>query len=122
MAPTTLAGMKTTSSPYGRDIKTMGAPLKMCELIAQVESASYVSRRSLHSPAEIRKAKKAIRRAFETQLNEQGFAMVELLATCPTNWDMTPVDAVRWLEKNMLPVYPLGDYRSVAGKGPMRGV
>jgi 2-oxoglutarate ferredoxin oxidoreductase subunit beta len=122
MAPTTLAGMKTTSSPYGRDVKTMGAPLKMCELLAQVDGASFISRRSLHSPDEIRKAKKAIRRAFETQINGQGFALVELLSTCPTNWDMRPADAVRWLEKFMLPVYPLGDFKSMASQGPMRGV
>jgi 2-oxoglutarate ferredoxin oxidoreductase subunit beta len=122
MAPTTLAGMKTTSSPYGRDVKLAGAPIKMSELIAQMDGVSFVSRRSLHSPTEIRKAKKAIRRAFEMQLNGQGFSMVELLASCPTNWDMKPVEALRWIETRMIPVYPLGDFKSVAPKTSVRGV
>jgi 2-oxoglutarate/2-oxoacid ferredoxin oxidoreductase subunit beta len=122
MAPTTLVGMKTTSSPYGRDVKMMGSPLKMSELIAQIDGVAFVSRRSLHSPAEVRKAKKAIKRAFETQLNGQGFSMVELLASCPTNWDMKPVDALRWIETRMVPVFPLGDFKNVPSKSVVRGV
>lgn len=122
MAPTTLVGMKTTSSPYGRDVKMMGAPLRMSELIAQIDGAAFVSRRSLHSPAEIRKARKAIKRAFETQLNGQGFSMVELLASCPTNWDMKPVEALRWIETRMVPVFPLGDFKNVASGNVGRGV
>ena len=122
MAPTSLVGMKTTSSPYGRDVKAMGAPLHMSELIAQVEGAAFVSRRSLHSPAEIRKAKKAIRRAFEVQLNGQGFSMVELLSSCPTNWDMKPVEALRWIETRMVPVFPLGDLKNVTPKSGLKGI
>lgn len=122
MAPTTLVGMKTTSSPYGRDVKMMGAPLRMSELIAQIDGAAFVSRRSLHSPAEIRKARKAIKRAFEMQLNGQGFSMVELLASCPTNWDMKPVEALRWIETRMVPVFPLGDFKNVASGNVGRGV
>jgi 2-oxoglutarate ferredoxin oxidoreductase subunit beta len=122
MAPTTLPGMKTTSSPYGRDVKTMGSPIRMSEQIALLDGAAFVSRRSLHSPAEIRKAQKAIRRAFETQLNGQGFAMVELLASCPTNWDMKPVEALRWLETRMVPYYPLGDFKNVATKNSVKGI
>jgi 2-oxoglutarate ferredoxin oxidoreductase subunit beta len=122
MAPTTLPGMKTTSSPYGRDVKTMGTPLRMSELIAQLDGAAFVSRRSLHSPAEIRKAQRAVRRAFEMQLNGRGFAMVELLASCPTNWDMKPVEAIRWIEQRMVPYYPLGDFKSVTTKNSVRGV
>jgi 2-oxoglutarate/2-oxoacid ferredoxin oxidoreductase subunit beta len=122
MAPTTLPGMKTTSSPYGRDIKTMGSPIRMSEQIALLDGAAFVSRRSLHSPAEIRKAQKAIRRAFETQLNGLGFAMVELLASCPTNWDMKPVEALRWIETDMVPYYPLGDLKSVATKNSVKGI
>ena len=122
MAPTSLVGMKTTSSPFGRDLKTMGAPLHMSELIAQVAGATFVSRRSLHSPAEIRKAKKAIRRAFEVQLNGQGFSMVELLSSCPTNWDMKPVEALRWIETHMVPVFPLGDLKSITPKNGLRGI
>ncbi|MCL5998507.1 MAG: thiamine pyrophosphate-dependent enzyme [Chloroflexi bacterium] len=122
MAPTTLVGMKTTSSPYGRDLKMSGAPLKMSELIAQIDGVAFVSRRSLHSPAEIRKAKKAIRRAFEMQLNGQGFSMVELLSSCPTNWDMKPVEALRWIETRMVPVFPLGDFKNSVPKNSVRGV
>lgn len=122
MAPTSLAGMKTTSSPFGRDIKTMGSPLRMSEQIALLDGAAFVSRRSLHSPAEIRKAQRAIRRAFEVQLNGQGFAMVELLASCPTNWDMKPVEALRWIESRMVPVFPLGDLKNAPAQGGVRGV
>ena len=122
MAPTTLPGMKTTSSPYGRDVKTMGSPIRMSEQIALLDGAAFVSRRSLHSPAEIRKAQKAIRRAFETQINGQGFAMVELLASCPTNWDMKPVEALRWLETHMVPYYPLGDFKNVGTKNSVKGI
>ncbi|HEX9372955.1 MAG TPA: thiamine pyrophosphate-dependent enzyme [Roseiflexaceae bacterium] len=113
MAPTTLPGMKTTSSPAGRDPQLMGHPLKICELIAQVEGAAYVVRRSLHSPPEIRRAKKAIRQAFENQVDGVGFSLVELLSSCPTNWDMPPAEALRWIEAEMVPVYPLGDFKNV---------
>lgn len=111
MAPTTLPGQKTTSSPGGRDVEQMGFPLKMSELLSKMDGAGYVVRRSLHDPANIRKAKKAIRMAFETQQRGLGFAMVELLSTCPTNWGITPLDALKWLEEHMIPVYPLGDYK-----------
>src|SRR5512141_1511840 len=90
MAPTTLPGMKTTSSPSGRDVETTGFPIRMCELLAQMEGATYLARRSLHDPKNIRLAKKAIRLAFETQARGLGFSMVELLSTCPTNWNLTP--------------------------------
>jgi len=111
MAPTTLPGMKTTSSPLGRDTRTMGHPMKMCELLSQLDGAAFIARRSLHNPAEIRKAKKAIVEAFKTQMEGRGFSMVELLASCPTNWDMKPVDALKWIETHMVPIYPLGDYK-----------
>jgi len=117
MAPTSIPGMKTTSSPYGRDVRTMGHPIKMCELLAQTDGAAYIARRSLHNPAEIRKAKKAIGQAFRTQMDGLGFAMVELLASCPTNWDMKPVDALKWIETNMLPVFPLGDFKVTTDDG-----
>jgi len=111
MAPTTLPGMKTTSSPNGRDVENMGYPILASEMLATQEGASYIVRRSLHNAKNIRKAKKAIRTAFETQVRGLGFSMVELLSTCPTNWHMSPVEASDWLEKNMLPYYPLGDYK-----------
>jgi len=111
MAPTTLPGQKTTSSPNGRDVEMQGYPLKMCEMIATLDGAGYVVRRSLHDPKNIRQAKKAIRTAFETQVRGLGFSMVELLSTCPTNWGITPLESLKWLEEHMLPVFPLGDYK-----------
>jgi len=111
MAPTTLPGMKTTSSPKGRDVEMAGYPILASELLSTQQGASYIARRSLHDPKNIRLAKKAIRLAFETQVRGLGFSMVELLSTCPTNWRMTPANAVKWLEENMIPYYPIGDYK-----------
>ena len=111
MAPTTLPGQKTTSSPQGRDVETMGYPIRASEMIATLEGASYVVRRSLHDPKNPRMAKKAIRTAFETQVRGLGFSMVELLSVCPTNWGMTPEDSLQWIEDRMVPYYPIGDYK-----------
>jgi len=111
MAPTTLPGQKTTSSPNGRDVEQMGFPLHMSEVLAKMEGSGYIVRRSLHDPKNIRLAKKAIRMAFETQMRGLGFSMVELLSTCPTNWGMTPVEALGWLEEHMIPVYSLEDFK-----------
>jgi 2-oxoglutarate ferredoxin oxidoreductase subunit beta len=111
MAPTTLPGQKTTSSPLGRDIQRTGYPIRMSELLATLDGAAYVVRRSLHDPANIRKAKKAIMTALKVQINGLGFSMVELLSSCPTNWEMTPENALKWIETEMIPVYPLGDYK-----------
>ena len=111
MAPTTLPGQKTTSSPYGRDVETMGMPLKMSELLANLPGSAYVVRRSLHNVKEINRAKKAIRRAFQVQLAGLGFSMVELLSNCPTNWGLPPVESLKWIEEHMLPYYPVGDYK-----------
>jgi 2-oxoglutarate ferredoxin oxidoreductase subunit beta len=111
MAPTSLPGQKTTSSPNGRDVEMQGYPLKMSEMIATMDGAGYVVRRSLHDPKNIRQAKKALRLAFETQIHGLGFSMVELLSTCPTNWGITPLESLKWVEEHMLPVFPLGDYK-----------
>ena len=111
MAPTTLPGQKTTSSPLGRDVEQTGFPLRMAEILAGLDGAGYVVRRSLHDPKNIRLAKKAIRMAFEVQQRNFGFALVELLSTCPTNWGLDPLDALKWLEDHMLPVYPIGDFK-----------
>lgn len=111
MAPTTLPGMKTTSSPYGRDVELAGFPLKMSEILAEVEGAGYIARRSLHDAAHVRRAKKAVRLAFEAQERGLGFAMVELLSSCPTNWKMSPQEALDFVGEKMVPVYPLGDYK-----------
>jgi 2-oxoglutarate ferredoxin oxidoreductase subunit beta len=111
MAPTTLPGQKTTSSPNGRDVETQGFPIKMAEVLAKMEGSGYIVRRSLHDPKNIRLAKKAIRMAFETQRRGLGFSMVELLSTCPTNWGMSPMDAMTWVAEHMVPVYPLEDFK-----------
>lgn len=111
MAPTTLPGQKTTSSPSGRDVEQMGFPIRMSEILATLDGAGYVVRRSLHDPKNIRLAKKAIRLAFEAQERGLGFSMVELLSTCPTNWGMTPLAALNWVEEHMVPVYPLDDFK-----------
>ncbi len=111
MAPTTLPGQMTKSSPSGRDVEVMGFPMKMAELIGGLDGTSYVVRRSLHNVKEINKAKKAIRTAFKVQLEGLGFSMVELLSSCPTNWGLTPPEALKWVEDNMVPYYPLGDYK-----------
>jgi len=111
MAPTTLPGQRTSSSPGGRDVEQMGFPLHMSEILAKMDGAGYVVRRSLHDPKNIRLAKKAIRTAFEAQKRGMGFSMVELLSTCPTNWGVAPVEALGWLEEHMIPVYPLDDFK-----------
>jgi len=111
MAPTTLPGMKTTSCPLGRDVETMGFPIRMAEILSQMDGSGYVVRRSLDKPANIRKAKKAIRTAFEVQERGLGFALVELLSTCPTNWKLTPQEAMTFVAETMIPVYPLGDFK-----------
>jgi len=111
MAPTTLPGMVTTSSPIGRDIESMGFPIRMAEILSNMDGAGYIVRRSLHDATNIRKAKKAIRLAFETQERGLGFSMVELLSSCPTNWKVTPNEALTFIEQNMIPTFPLGDYK-----------
>jgi 2-oxoglutarate/2-oxoacid ferredoxin oxidoreductase subunit beta len=111
MAPTTLPGQKTTSSPYGRDVELTGYPMQVSELLATLNGAGYVVRRSLHDAKHIRQAKKAVRLAFETQVRGLGFSMVELLSTCPTNWGMDAEKALEWLEEHMIPAFPLGDYK-----------
>lgn len=111
MAPTTLPGMKTSSSPLGRDVEQTGLPIRMAEILAVLDGVSYSVRRSLHDPKNIRLSKKAIRTAFEAQQRGLGFAMVELLSTCPTNWGITPLEALCFVEERMVPAFPLGDYK-----------
>jgi 2-oxoglutarate ferredoxin oxidoreductase subunit beta len=111
MAPTSLPGQKTTSSPNGRDVEMAGFPIKMSEILATMEGSGYIVRRSLHDPKNIRLAKKAIRTALETQRAGLGFSMVELLSTCPTNWGLSPLQALKFIEEKMIPVYPLDDFK-----------
>lgn len=111
MAPTTLPGQKTSSSPNGRDVEQAGFPVRMAEVMATMDGTGYVVRRSLHDPKNIRMAKKAIRTAFEAQKRGLGFSMVELLSTCPTNWNLTPKESLAWVEEKMIPVFPLEDFK-----------
>lgn len=111
MAPTTLPGQVTQTSPYGRNVETEGYPIHVCEMLATLDGTAYAERVAVNSIPNIRKAKKAIRRAFEAQKNKEGFSIVEILSTCPTNWGLSPVDALGWLEENMIPYYPLGVYK-----------
>lgn len=111
MAPTTLPGQKTTTSPYGRDVNLAGYPIRMAEMLSTLVAPKYIARVAVNSPANIQKAKRAIKKAFEIQVNNNGFALVEVLSTCPTNWGLAPEKALRWMEDNMIPYYPLGDFK-----------
>lgn len=112
LAPTTLIGQRATTAVEGRTKAQFGMPIKMCELLAQLECAVYVERAALNSPANVRKAKKAVQKAFEVQEKGLGFSFVEFLSTCPTNWGMTPADAMKWVDEKMIPYYPLGCLRA----------
>lgn len=111
IAPTSLPGQKTTSSPFGRNVQTMGAPLRMSELLAGLDGTAYSVRRSLHDVRHIRQAKKAVRTALQVQQAGLGFSIVELLSSCPTNWNLSPPEALGWIETEMIPQFPLGDYK-----------
>jgi 2-oxoglutarate ferredoxin oxidoreductase subunit beta len=111
MAPTTLPGMKATTAPYGRDVNIQGYPIKVCELLSTLDGAKYIERVSVDSPANVIKAKKAIRKALETQKAGLGFSLIEVLSSCPTNWGKTPVDALKFVREEMIPYYPLGVYK-----------
>ncbi len=108
MAPTTLVDQVTTTSPYGRNRETQGYPVRMSEMLAQLEGAYFIERVSLHDMANVLKAKKAVKKAFRYQMEGKGFTMVEMLSTCPSNWGIPPVEAAAWLKENMIPYYPLG--------------
>lgn len=114
MAPTSLPGQVTQTSPYGRDVRTAGYPVKVCELLSEVDGAAYLERVAVNSVKHVLAAKKAIRRAFQNQLDGLGFSLVEVLSSCPTNWGMTPQKALDWIESDMIPYYPLGVYKDIA--------
>ena len=117
MAPTTLEGMSTSTTPYGREAMQMGHPLKITEIIAQLPGTCYVTREAVHTPRLVRKAKKAIRRAFEYQKQNKGTSFVEIVSNCNSGWKMTPLDSIKWLEDNMLDFYPLGTLKDVGLDG-----
>ena len=110
MAPTTLPGQVTQTTPYGRDVNYSGFPVKVCELLREVDGVAYAERVAVNTVPHILKAKAAIKKAFQNQLDGKGFSIVEVLSTCPTNWGMTPVEALSWVEEKMIPYYPLGVY------------
>ena len=111
MAPTSLPGQVTQTSPYGRDVKQCGYPIRTCELLSQLDGPAYLACVAVNSVKHVRQAKQAIRRAFEKQVNGEGFSLVEVLSACPTNWGMTPQKALDWIEEAMIPYYPLGVYK-----------
>jgi len=111
MAPTTMPGQRTTTSPRGRNVEEVGMPIKVAELLAALETPAYITRQTVIDPKGIRKAKKAIRKAFEYQLAGRCFSLVEVVSTCPTNWGMTPVEAVAWARETLLPYYQLGEFK-----------
>jgi 2-oxoglutarate ferredoxin oxidoreductase subunit beta len=113
MAPTTLIGQKTTTSPYGRDKDHCGNPIRISEMLATIDGAAFIERTAVNSTANIIKAKKAIRKAFEAQMAGTGFSMVEVLSTCPTNWGKSATESMDWLESEMIPYYPLGVFKEV---------
>ncbi|MBQ7822321.1 MAG: 2-oxoglutarate oxidoreductase [Clostridia bacterium] len=111
MAPTTLPGQVTQTSPYGRDVNTVGYPVKVCELLSNVDGAYYLERVAVNNVKNIKAAKTAIKKAFQNQIDGKGFSLIEVISTCPTNWGMSPTDALAWVEEKMIPYYPLGVYK-----------
>lgn len=115
MAPTTIPGMRSSTSPYGRNVESMGNPLIITELVARLPGTYFVTRQSVHKPVNVRRTKKAIRMAFENQKNKKGMSFIEVVSNCNSGWKMTPVKSNEWMEENMFPYYPLGDIK-VDGK------
>lgn len=117
MAPTTLPGQVTTTSPYGRDVSHCGYPVRVSEMLSTLNGPAYIERVSVHDVPHIKKAKAAIKKAFQLQMEGKGFTLVEVLSTCPTNWGKTPKEAFEWLKSDMLPTYPLGVYKDITTEG-----
>lgn len=113
MAPTTLPGQVTQTTPYGRDVNYSGYPIRVCEMLSTLDGVAYAERVSVDCVKNILTAKKAIKKAFENQINGLGFSIVEVISSCPTNWGMSPEDALQWIRDNMIPYYPLGVYKDI---------
>lgn len=116
MAPTSLPGQVTQTSPYGRDVKTVGFPIKICELLSSLDGPEFIQRVAVNNVKNVLAAKKAIKKAFENQIQGKGFSLVEVISSCPTNWGMTPQKALEWIDSNMIPYYPLGVYKDRSAK------
>ena len=116
MAPTTLLGMKTATTPYGRDPRLNGYPYKIAEMMAHLDGVTYITRQSVYNPAHVRQTKKAIRKAFQNEKEKRGLSIIEVLSTCPTNWGLSPVEAMGFVKDKMIPYYPLGVYKDVTAE------
>ncbi len=117
MAPTSLPGQVTQTSPYGRDVKTAGYPIRVCELLSTLTGTALAQRVTVDTVAHVKEAKKAIKKGFENQINKKGYSIIEVVSTCPTNWGLSPQEAITWLRDNMLPYYPLGVYKDIDAEG-----
>ena len=111
MAPTSLPGQVTQTSPYGRDTNHCGFPIRVCEMLSELDGPEYLARVTVNNVKNVNNAKKAIKKAFQNQIDGKGFSLVEVLSTCPTNWGMTPAKALQWIDEKMIPYYPLGVYK-----------
>ena len=121
MAPTSLPGQVTQTSPYGRDVKACGYPVKICEMLSTLEGPAYIERTAVDCVKNIKAAKKAIKKAFQMQIEGKGFSLVEVVSTCPTNWGLSPVEALKWLQENMLEHYPLGVFKDITKEDQQNG-
>ena len=117
MAPTSLPGQVTQTSPYGRDVKLCGFPVKVCEMLSELDGAEYIERVAVNNIKNINAAKKAIKKAFQNQIENKGFSLIEVISSCPTNWGLTPLNALKWIDEKMIPYYPLGVYKDRSAKG-----
>ena len=117
MAPTTLPGQVTQTTPYGRDVNYSGFPVRVCEMLSTLSGVAYAERVAVNNVPNVRKAKAAIKKALKAQMEKKGFSIVEVISACPTNWGMTPVEALKWIDDNMIPYYPLGVYKDETEKG-----
>ena len=115
MAPTTLPNQVTQTSPYGRDVTVVGYPVKVCEMLSQLDGPTYIERVAVNNVKNVKNAKRAIKKAFETQIAGKGFSLIEVLSVCPTNWGLSPTDAINWMTDNMEKYYPLGVYKDITG-------
>ncbi|MDI6704312.1 MAG: thiamine pyrophosphate-dependent enzyme [bacterium] len=116
MAPTTLLNQKTQTTPFGRDPKKAGFPLRVCELLATLDGATYIARTALNNPKNVLKTRESIKKAFLTQIEDVGFSLVEILSPCPVNWKLSPVDSIKWMKERMIPYFPLGEFKTPFAK------